>query len=168
MASLDDQSQEWSTSRLLSTAARLWERELAKNLLTSDLSPAQLVIMQELSTCTAITQADLARKLRITPQTLGRTLRTLETRGCITRAPRTAGQRHIDISLAPAGAQLLSSVKAADHNRPHEAEQDTGPGQPGPPTQSTRILPLESSFVEEDLRRDLIELLTLISATATG
>ncbi|MHA7207755.1 MarR family winged helix-turn-helix transcriptional regulator [Arthrobacter sp. MDT1-65] len=98
----------WTTSRLLSTAARLWEKDAGRQLYEAGLTPAGLSTLQALSDTGITHQAVLARNLRITPQTLGRTLRPLIGAGYISRADHRPGQRGVGMSLTPAGRAIVA------------------------------------------------------------
>ncbi|WP_208739439.1 MarR family winged helix-turn-helix transcriptional regulator [Arthrobacter agilis] len=139
---------QWSTSRLLSTAARLWEREVAKDLHAAKLSPSGLTALQALAEIGTTNQARLARHIRITSQSLRRTLNNLESIGYIRKSLRTIGQRDISISLTPDGAQALTAVQG---NTPEGKDADPTAVEPG------RTLPITA------LRKDLVELLQRIT-----
>lgn len=143
-ASLDG----WSTARLLSTAARLWEREIAKDLHTANLSPSSLTALQALAETGTTNQAKLARHVHITAQSLRRTLNNLERTGYIRKSPRTIGQRDISISLTTAGVQALATVQS---DTPQNEGADLAFFQP------EHALPITA------LRKDLVELLQRIT-----
>lgn len=135
---------QWSTSRLLSTAARLWEREVAKDLHAAKLSPSGLTALQALAEIGTTNKARLARHIHITAQSLRRTLNNLEDIGYIRKSLRTIGQRGINISLTPDGARALTAVQG-----------DIPEGEGADPTavEPRRSLPITA------LRKDLVELL---------
>jgi DNA-binding MarR family transcriptional regulator len=143
---------EWSTMRLLSTAARLWERRVNTSLSRIDLSQANLIALQALAETGTTNQATLARRIQVSAQTLGRTLKTLEKRGYVQRSPGAVGQRGIHVSTTQAGREALASVRTTHgENSP---EDTLGADAPGHARATTPI---------EDLREDLIRLLTTIA-----
>lgn len=140
--------EQWPISRLLSTAARLWEREIADDLRAARLSPSSLTALQALAETGTTNQAKLARHIHITAQSLGRTLSKLEGIGYIRKSIRTIGRRDISISITAAGARALAAIR-----------QDTprGTGADLTATQPERTLPITA------LRKDLVELLQHIT-----
>ncbi|MEG9247873.1 MarR family transcriptional regulator [Arthrobacter sp. Soc17.1.1.1] len=136
--------EEWSTSRLLSTAARLWEREIAEDLHAVQLSPSSLTALQALSESGTTNQVGLARRVHITAQSLGRTLKALEGLGYVKRSFRTAGQRDIMISLTRAGGRALTAL---------HRETPLGEGTDLSAIEPARGMPIAA------LRKDLVELL---------
>lgn len=142
--------EQWSTSRLLLTAARLWEREVAKDLRAAKLSPSGLTALQALAETGTTNQARLARHIHITAQSLRRTLNNLESIGYIRKSLRTIGQRGISISLTLDGARALTAVQG---DIPEGEGADPTAVEPG------RTLPITA------LRKDLVELLQRITPT---
>ncbi|WP_157365877.1 MarR family winged helix-turn-helix transcriptional regulator [Arthrobacter sp. Leaf234] len=100
----------WSDPRLLSTAARLWEYALNNELESLDLTIAGLVTLQALHAGGTTSQAALARMIRVEPQTLRRTLRSLEASGYLTNSPQTPGTRGLHISMTTAGQLVLTEA----------------------------------------------------------
>jgi DNA-binding MarR family transcriptional regulator len=100
----------WSDAQLLSTAARLWEYTLNRKLKELDLTLAGLVALQALHAAGTTSQAALARIIRVQPQTLRRTLRSLEESGYLTNSAPTPGSRGLNISITTAGKLMLSEA----------------------------------------------------------
>ncbi|KQO03486.1 MULTISPECIES: MarR family winged helix-turn-helix transcriptional regulator [unclassified Arthrobacter] len=97
----------WSTSRLLTTAARLWEQDVNERLQGAGLTTAGLVALQALQAVEPATQASLARILHLQPQTLRRTLASLEGRGFLTRGASARAGRALTVRLTDAGRETL-------------------------------------------------------------
>ncbi|MHA7220701.1 MarR family winged helix-turn-helix transcriptional regulator [Arthrobacter sp. MDT1-48-3] len=100
----------WADPRLLSTAARLWEYALNSELKKLKLTLSGLVALQALHAAGTTSQAALARIIRVQPQTLRRTLRSLEAGGYLTNSAPTPGSRGLNISITSAGELALSEA----------------------------------------------------------
>ena len=95
----------WSTGRLLSTAARLVERAWADALETLGLTHAGLIVLQLLESGLT-TQADLARHARVEAQTMSRTVDRLEREGLVTRVADPSDRRRHIIRMTPRGTAI--------------------------------------------------------------
>ncbi|WP_171059491.1 MarR family winged helix-turn-helix transcriptional regulator [Arthrobacter crystallopoietes] len=120
MADLHNQS----TARLLSTAARLTEYRFNEELNDLGLSHTVLTVLAELYRFGPASQNDLARNLRIQPQTLGATLRRMESNGLLLRNPRANDRRVMDVLLSPGGARLLHKAREAENRLTNEILPD--------------------------------------------
>ncbi|MPY10208.1 MarR family transcriptional regulator [Arthrobacter bussei] len=106
-AGVPSADKEWSASRLLTTAARLWEQEVNERLQGVGLTTAGLVALQALEAVEPVTQAALARILHLQPQTLRRTLASLEDRAFLTRGASAVNGRALTVRLTDAGRETL-------------------------------------------------------------
>lgn len=113
----------WSDPQLLSTAARLWEYALNSELENLNLTIAGLATLQALHAEGTTSQAALARVIRVQPQTLRRTLRSLEASGYLTSSAPTPGTRGLNISITTAGALVLAE---ANHLEQHSYRSIAG------------------------------------------
>ncbi|GAA1447346.1 hypothetical protein GCM10009617_30980 [Leifsonia poae] len=95
----------WSSGRLLSTAARLVERAWADALEQLGLTHAGLIVLQLLESGVT-TQAELARHARVEAQTMSRTVDRLEREGLVERVPDAADRRRHIIRMTHSGAAI--------------------------------------------------------------
>ncbi|WP_380159765.1 MarR family winged helix-turn-helix transcriptional regulator [Kineococcus sp. R86509] len=110
----------WSLIR----AAHRAQRELTAVFAHHGLSPVQFGVLSHLGTGAEFTQAQLARKVLVRPQSLSGVLDGMVARDLITRdSERTRGRRN-PLTLTPTGRDLLAevwpSVQAA--NRPERLD----------------------------------------------
>ena len=128
---------QWPTNRLLSTAARLVEHTWNESLAALGLTHAGVMALDVLRTEGSMTQAQLAHKVRVQAQTMGKTLHRLEVHGHVTRVKNAHDRRSHVVAISPAGGRAL-----ADAIR---LEQD---------------LVKEGSLSDEHLRGSLVEIIT--------
>lgn len=107
MAELND----WSTSRLLTTAARIVEHSWNEKLLSIGITHAGLTTLGVLEREGTLTGVKLAQLVHVQAQTVGRTLDRLEKRGLVTRLRNTADRRSQRISITSAGLTALERAK---------------------------------------------------------
>jgi hypothetical protein len=121
--------EEWSASRLLTTAARLWEQEVNERLQGVGLTPAGLVALQALEAVEPVTQAALARILHLQPQTLRRTLASLEDRALLTRGASAINGRALSVrqSGLRSSRRGLHGIGGVLHAQPLEQDHQGGP-----------------------------------------
>ncbi|QDB78243.1 winged helix-turn-helix transcriptional regulator [Georgenia wutianyii] len=101
----------WPTGRLLSAAARRVERAWDAYLQQWDLTHASVPVLVVLSRG-SLSQREIAAKMHVTEQSIGRVLRGLQANGHITRAPHPGDRRRHVVELTPAG---LEALHALDH-----------------------------------------------------
>lgn len=92
---------DWEAVRLLSTAARLVRREVDNRLRDVGLTQERVTVLRVLETEGPMKRAELARRLRITAQTLGTSLVTMTRQGLVGELPPAAEgapRRVVDIS----------------------------------------------------------------------
>ena len=92
---------EWEAVRLLSTAARLVRREVDNRLRELGLTQERVTVLRVLAGDGPMKRAELARRLRVTAQTLGTSLVTMARQGLVGELPQAAeggARRVVDIS----------------------------------------------------------------------
>ncbi|SFQ58837.1 DNA-binding transcriptional regulator, MarR family [Amycolatopsis arida] len=104
----------WPTSRLLSVAARVVEARWAMLLETLGLTHAGLVALHHLGE-DALAQRALARRCRVTDQTISRTVDRLVRSGFAERTADPADRRRQLVRPTPAGRAVYT--RAADTER---------------------------------------------------
>lgn len=109
-----------STARLLLTAARITEYRHNELLRRLNLTHSGLTVLSALHSHGPLSQVELARYLRIEPQTLGATLRRLSADGLIIRASKRTDRRIIEVLLSQAGAEALLHAKELDALLPEQ------------------------------------------------
>ncbi|WP_035773307.1 MarR family transcriptional regulator [Arthrobacter sp. Br18] len=102
---------EWSTSRLLTTAARIVEHSWNEKLLSIGITHAGLTTLGVLSREGTMTGVRLAQLVHVQAQTVGRTLDRLEKRGLVTRLRNTADRRSQRITITTAGSEALERAE---------------------------------------------------------
>lgn len=81
-------------------------RRVSETLATVGLSPTQFGTLAQLTVAPGASQAELARRVLVTPQTLGELLVSLEHLGHITRTPGRPGTATA-VTITPEGAAVL-------------------------------------------------------------
>lgn len=92
---------DWEAVRLLSTAARLVRREIDNRLREVGLTQERVTVLRVLVSDGPMKRAELARRLRITAQTLGTSLVAMSRQGLVGELPPGAegtAKRVVDIS----------------------------------------------------------------------
>lgn len=105
---------DWSTSRLLTTAARIVEHSWNEKLLSIGITHAGLTTLGVLEREGTLTGVRLAQLVHVQAQTVGRTLDRLEKRGLVTRLRNTADRRSQRIAITPAGLEALERAKSIE------------------------------------------------------
>jgi DNA-binding MarR family transcriptional regulator len=101
---------QWPTNRLLSTAARLVEHAWNERLATLGVTHAGVMALDVLRTAGSMTQAQLAHKVRVQAQTMGKTLHRLELHGHVTRSKNVRDRRSHLVSITPEGRRVLEAA----------------------------------------------------------
>ncbi|WP_394250531.1 MarR family winged helix-turn-helix transcriptional regulator [Arthrobacter pityocampae] len=102
---------DWSTSRLLTTAARIVEHSWNEKLLGIGITHAGLTTLGVLEREGTLTGVRLAQLVHVQAQTVGRTLDRLEKRGLVTRLRNSADRRSQRITITSAGLKALERAK---------------------------------------------------------
>ena len=113
------------TARLLVTAARVLEHRWNERLREWGISHAGLVMLHLLSGGPA-GQRDLAGRLRVTEQTLARTVAHLESSGHVRRHQGVADRRRRTVEITPAGTALLAEMTYAEGDLTDEIVRSAG------------------------------------------
>lgn len=104
--------QTWPTGRLLSAAARrverAWDAYLDRWTLTHASLPVLVVLMAG-----PLSQREIAAKMHVTEQTIGRILRGLQEQGHITREPHTDDRRRRVVTITECGRLALAELDDA-------------------------------------------------------
>lgn len=109
----EEHPSDWVTARLLVTAARELEHRWNERLREWGISHAGLVLLHLLSGGPA-GQRELAGRLRVTEQTLARTVAHLESSGHVRRHQGVADRRRRTVEITPAGTALLAEMTYAE------------------------------------------------------
>jgi len=107
--------EEWSTSRLLTTAARLVDHAWNERLLDIGITHAGYTTLGVLSRVGTMTGAKLALAVHVQAQTIGKTIEKLERQGFISRIRDSIDRRSQRITITQAGIEALA--KAEDIER---------------------------------------------------
>ena len=104
------ENSEWSTNRLLSTAARLVEHSWNERLAALGVTHAGYMALDVLHEHGTLSQARLAQEVRVQAQTMGKTLHRLESHGHISRSPNLKDRRSHLVSITEAGRNVLNEA----------------------------------------------------------
>ncbi|UNK47283.1 MarR family winged helix-turn-helix transcriptional regulator [Arthrobacter sulfonylureivorans] len=100
----------WPMPRLLSTAARLVEHEWNDKLAGLGLTHAGVIALEVLAADGEMTQAQLANRVRVQAQTMGKTLGRLEVHGHIVRARSEVDRRRQIVQISDEGQLALKQA----------------------------------------------------------
>lgn len=104
----------WSTSRLLSTAARLHENRENERLRSIGVTHSGVTILKVLATVGVMSQVKLAQTVRVQAQTVGKALERLELRDLVTRTKSATDRRVTFVTLTDAGRAVLDEVQKGE------------------------------------------------------
>ena len=117
---------DWEAIRLLSTAARMLRREMDNRLRAMGLTQERVTALKVLRDGGPMRRAELARRLRVTAQTLGTTLVSMQAQGLVNElgddaggAPRRAvgisdhGRTALDDAIRLEGQNLTAELRPA-------------------------------------------------------
>ena len=104
-------NREASAGYLANWAARLFARELERQLQPTGIAPAYMPVMFALGDGRALTQKELARRAAVEQPTMAATLNRMERDGFISRSTNPADRRSAQIALTPAGIALVPEVE---------------------------------------------------------
>ncbi|RKQ36625.1 MarR family winged helix-turn-helix transcriptional regulator [Kocuria tytonis] len=116
----------WPTNRLLSTAARLVEHAWNEDLASLGITHAGVMALDVLQSEGSMTQAQLAQRIRVQAQTMGKTLHRLEVHGHVTRAKSERDRRSHVVAISRAGEQVLADAARLEQGLlggSHEADE---------------------------------------------
>ncbi|GAB7045982.1 MarR family winged helix-turn-helix transcriptional regulator [Catenuloplanes indicus] len=100
----------WPTGRLLSVAARMVEARFDDFLAGLGLTHAGLITLHHLADG-PLPQRELARRSRVTDQTMSRTIDRLARTGHITRSTDPADRRRTVAVITPLGTRALTAAR---------------------------------------------------------
>lgn len=100
----------WPTGRLLSVAARMVEARFDDFLAGLDLTHAGLITLHHLADG-PLPQRDLARRSRVTDQTMSRTIDRLARTGHIARTMDPADRRRMLVAITPRGTEAVTAAR---------------------------------------------------------
>jgi len=101
-----------SLSTLVTLTSRLFARALHARLVPHGVAPGQLAVLHRLWEGDGLTQAELARAVRVEQPTMARTLDRMARDGLIERVPSKQDRRAFNVRLTARGRQLRRSVEA--------------------------------------------------------
>ncbi|KXK15128.1 MAG: MarR family transcriptional protein [Chloroflexi bacterium OLB14] len=103
-----------SSGFLLWGVSSLWQRKINAGLRPFDLTHAQFVLLASLlwlgNKSVALTQAELASHTRMDTMMVSNVLRTLESKGLLTRKPHPSDTRAKSLALTSKGQKLAEQV----------------------------------------------------------
>ena len=103
---------DWEPVRLLSTAARLVRREADNRLREVGLTQERVTVLRVLLADGPMRRAELARRLRVTAQTLGTSLASMAGQGLVEEvAPGTGGRSGRLMVISERGQKLLADAE---------------------------------------------------------
>lgn len=111
---LDMDTAHWSTSRLLSTAARLNENRDNERLRSLGVTHSGVTILRILASTETMSQVKLAQIVRVQAQTVGKALERLENRALVHRRKSETDRRVTYVEITAAGRELLDDVQQAE------------------------------------------------------
>ncbi|GAA3293496.1 MarR family winged helix-turn-helix transcriptional regulator [Arthrobacter citreus] len=99
---------DWEAVRLLSTAARLVRREVDNRLREVGLTQERVTVLRVLMADGPLKRAELARRLRVTAQTLGTSLVTMARQGLVAELPpQEEGSARRMVGISDHGRRML-------------------------------------------------------------
>ena len=104
-------TRETSAGYLTNWAARLFARELERQLRPSGIAPAYMPVLFALSDGSALTQKELARRAAVEQPTMAATLNRMERDGFISRTPDPDDRRSALVALTEPGLGHVGTVE---------------------------------------------------------
>jgi MarR family transcriptional regulator for hemolysin len=104
-------SRETSAGYLTNWAARLFARELERQLAQSGIASAYMPVIFALADGTALAQKELARRAAVEQPTMASTLNRMERDGFITRRPDPQDKRSALVALTPVALGHVETVE---------------------------------------------------------
>jgi DNA-binding MarR family transcriptional regulator len=111
--------------KLLTTAARLIQRRQEQALAPLGLTRAAVIALEAVAP-RPMNQEQLAAKVHVQGQTLGRVLARLESQGLVTRTRNAADRRQLQVKLTQAGKTALNAARQAEVDAFPVARDDDG------------------------------------------
>lgn len=104
-------SRETSAGYLTNWAARLFARELERQLAPSGIAPAYMPVLFALADGSQLTQKELARRAAVEQPTMAMTLNRMQRDGMIARTPDPGDKRSALIGLTPLALGKVETVE---------------------------------------------------------
>jgi DNA-binding MarR family transcriptional regulator len=104
----------WTTSRLLSTAARLNQNDQNLRLMDLDVTQSGATTLKALSDSGPTNQQRLAVLVHVQAQTMGKVLEKLERKGLVSRRSSKRDGRSIRTRITERGNNLLGRIELMD------------------------------------------------------
>lgn len=114
VTSPDDRLEQWPLSRLLITASRLIEHDIALQLRPYNLTHASFGVLALVS-AHPLSQRDLAHATRVEEQTISQTVDRLERMGMVTRERDPNDRRRFLVTMTDLGQQAFRQATRHDH-----------------------------------------------------
>lgn len=108
---------QWPTNRLLATAARLTETTESNQFRDLGITQAGFTALRVLSQGHSLSKAELARRLRVRPETLGKVIDRLEHTGLIVRGRSAPDERDVRLRITRDGRTLLARADAVEEEQ---------------------------------------------------
>ncbi|MCC3272393.1 MarR family winged helix-turn-helix transcriptional regulator [Arthrobacter zhangbolii] len=102
---------DWEPVRLLSTAARLVRRQVDNKLRAVGLTQERVTVLRVLLVDGPMRRAELARRLRVTAQTLGTALVSMAGQGLVEEVAIAAGKSGRLMAISERGQKLLADAE---------------------------------------------------------
>lgn len=102
---------DWEAIRLLSTAARLVRREIDNRLRSVGLTQERVTVLRVLDADGPMKRAELARRLRVTAQTLGTSLVTMSRQGLVGEVPLAVNGSRRAVNISEHGRKMLGQAE---------------------------------------------------------
>jgi DNA-binding MarR family transcriptional regulator len=115
----------WTVPRLLSTAARLSEHAWNARLAALNLTQAGVIALEVLNAGGAMSSAQLAKRIRVQGQTMGRTLARLEAHGHVVRQRSGTDRRTQLVSISEEGLQALEEAARLERSLVSDGDGDS-------------------------------------------
>lgn len=106
----------WSTGRLLSSAARLYEKSFNEALAWVRVTHAGISVLRVLGTREEFSQHDLAKILHVQPQTMGKTIERLELAQHLRRTRSSADHRIQLVSITGKGRAAVELANTIEES----------------------------------------------------
>lgn len=101
------------TYRMVMAAARLIQRRENEALAPLNMTRAAVIALEAIAP-RPLNQEQLAAKVHVQSQTLGRVIARLEAGGLVTRTRNPADRRQLHVQLTPAGRSALAAARQAE------------------------------------------------------
>ncbi|CEA09184.1 MarR family protein [Arthrobacter saudimassiliensis] len=102
---------DWEAVRLLSTAARLVRRHMDNRLRSLGLTQERITVLRVLIAGGPLRRAELARRLRVTAQTLGTSLVAMADQGLVKEVGEGEGASRRAVTVTDHGRQMLREAE---------------------------------------------------------